>query len=247
MSHWIEGQIVAKRSWTDQLFSLQIDAAVEPFRAGQFTQLALDIDGERIGRPYSFVNGPDERPLEFHFITIPSGPLTDHLKHLKPGDSIWVARQPAGYFTLDSVADAKHLWMMATGTALGVFMSLLKDLRIWQRFERVCLVQAARTRAELAYQEEIRDYLGHYPGKFSWIPFVSRETTDFAIHDRIPAAIEDGRLAQAAGFELKPGDSQVMLCGNPGMVRDTTRILETRGFTRNLRKQPGNITSEHYW
>jgi ferredoxin--NADP+ reductase len=38
-----------------------------------------------------------------------------------------------------------------------------------------------------------------------------------------------------------------MLCGNPDMVRDTTAALEERGFKRNRRKQPGQITIEAYW
>jgi ferredoxin/flavodoxin---NADP+ reductase len=247
MSHWVQGQIVGKRSWTDSLFSLRIDAPVEMFQAGQFTQLALDIDGERIGRPYSFVNAPDERPLEFHFITIPRGPLTDRLRHLDTGDMIWIAARPAGYFTLAGVRDAEHLWLMATGTALGVFLSLLKTGEIWRRFGRVILVHAARMRSELTYQEEILGFCAARPDRFTYVPFVSREDTGFAIRDRIPNAITDGRLEEAAGAPLRPDDSQVMLCGNPGMVRDTTRVLEARGFTRNLRKSPGNITSEHYW
>ncbi len=247
MSHWIEGRIVGKRSWTDNLFSLRIDAPVGDFTAGQFTQLALDIDGERIGRPYSFVNGPDERPLEFHFITIPRGPLTDRLQCLDTGDRIWISARPAGHFTLAGIRDAEHLWLMATGTALGVFLSLLKTDEIWQRFGRVILVHAARTLAELTYREEIEGFGARHPEQFDYVPFVSREETQFAIRDRIPNAIADGRLAAAADAPLHPSSSQVMLCGNPGMVRDTTRVLEERGFTRNLRKSPGNITSEHYW
>ncbi len=247
MANWVQGHIVGKRSWTDNLFSLQIDAPVEAFRAGQFTQLALDIDGERIGRPYSFVNGPDERPLEFHIITIPRGPLTDRLQHLGTGDTLWIAARPAGYFTLAGVADAKYLWLMATGTALGVFLSLLKTEDIWQRFDKVILVHAVRTRDELTYQEEIQGFRDRHPDRFTPVPFVSREDTGFAIRDRIPNAIRDGRLVEAAGTPLRPADCQVMLCGNPGMVRDTTVILESLGFTRNLRSKPGNITTEHYW
>ncbi|MBA3732423.1 MAG: ferredoxin--NADP(+) reductase, partial [Gammaproteobacteria bacterium] len=56
MSRWIEGRVIDNRRWTSQLYSLRIDAPVAPFKAGQFTRLGLDIDGERVGRPYSFVN-----------------------------------------------------------------------------------------------------------------------------------------------------------------------------------------------
>ena len=102
MNQWVEGKVVGKKQWTDNLYTLYIDAPLEPFRAGQFTQLALEIDGERIARPYSLVNAPEQRPLEFHFVTIPGGPLTDRLHSLDSGDSIEVQARPAGYFTLAS-------------------------------------------------------------------------------------------------------------------------------------------------
>lgn len=247
MNYWVEGRVVGKKHWTENLYSLTIDAPVEPFRAGQFTQLALDIEGERVARPYSFVNGPDERPLEFHFVAIPHGPLTDRLQSLAPGDRIWVAARASGYFTLSEVPDARHLWLLATGTALGVFISLLKTDELWSRFERVVLAHAARRAGELAYRDEIQGLGERYPGRLTYIPFVSREETDFAIRDRIPAAIADGRLEDRAGLKLDPNDTQVMICGNPDMVRDTIAVLETRGFRRNKRTTPGHITTEHYW
>jgi ferredoxin--NADP+ reductase len=247
MSHWVEGRVVGKHHWTDELYSLRIDAPVEAFRAGQFTRLALDIDGERVGRPYSYVNAPQERPLEFYFITIPHGPLTDRLRQLEPGDAIWVGARAGGYFTLDTVADARHLWLFASGTALGVFLSQLRTEEPWRRFPRIILVHAVRTADELAYREDIAGFAARHPGQFVYIPFVSREETTFALRGRIPEAILDGRLEQRAGARLQAGTCQVMICGNPDMVRDTTAVLEERGFKKNRRTDPGQITTENYW
>ena len=66
----------------------QVEADIAPFRAGQFTRLALEIDGEMVARPYSFVNGPDNPLHEFYFITVPDGPLTRELVRLQPGDGL---------------------------------------------------------------------------------------------------------------------------------------------------------------
>jgi ferredoxin--NADP+ reductase len=79
------------------------------------------------------------------------------------------------------------------------------------------------------------------------IPFVSREDTDFAIRGRVPAAIEDGRLEARTGLTLDAAQSQVMICGNPAMVRDTSAVLKERGMKKNLRRHPGHITTENYW
>ena len=62
MSRWVDGTVVNLRQWTDRLYSLQVEADIPPFKAGQFTRVALDIDGERVARPYSFVNAPDNPP-----------------------------------------------------------------------------------------------------------------------------------------------------------------------------------------
>ncbi|MGB5676112.1 MAG: ferredoxin--NADP(+) reductase, partial [Gemmatimonadota bacterium] len=71
MSKWVEGTVVRLQQWTPKLYSIQLDADIAPFAAGQFTRLALEIDGEMVARPYSFVNGPDNPLHEFYFITVP--------------------------------------------------------------------------------------------------------------------------------------------------------------------------------
>ena len=247
MGKWVEGTVVRLRRWTDEHYSLQLTADIAPFTAGQFTRLALDIDGERVARPYSFVNAPDNPLLEFYFILVADGPLTHHLINLKPGDTVFIAPRGAGFFVLDEVPAADYLWMLSTGTAIGPFLSILETDAVWQRFRKIVLVHAVRTVAELTYRDEIERLLAQHPDQLQMIPFVSREQTDDAISGRVPQAIEDGRLEARAGIPLNAATSQVMICGNPAMVRDTTQVLETRGMKKNRRREPGHITTEQYW
>ena len=247
MSEWVEGRVVENRRWTDELHSLFIEADVEPFVAGQFTRLALDVDGERIARPYSFVNAPGSRPLEFYFITVPKGPLSERLYALPEGASIWVARRPAGHFTLQQVADAESLWMLATGTALGVFLSILRTEEPWRRFRRVVLVHGVRRPDEQTYGEVLDEIARAHPGQFQVIHSVTRPEGVSRPEERITAMIEDGRLEAEAGTALSPDTSQVMICGSPQMVTDTVALLETKGFRKNRSREPGQITTEKYW
>ncbi len=60
MTDWLKGTLVERRQWTEDLFSLRFAAPLADFKAGQFIRIALDIDGERVGRPYSLVNAPGE-------------------------------------------------------------------------------------------------------------------------------------------------------------------------------------------
>lgn len=247
MSKFVQGTVAGKRRWTERLYSLQVDAEIASFQAGQFTKLALDINGDVVGRPYSFINAPGETPLEFYFILVQGGLLTQRMAVLEVGDVVWVAPQAAGFLTLSEVPDAKHLWLLSTGTGIGPFLSILKTEEPWRRFERIVLVHAVRHADELAYGETIRDFAQQHGEQFHFVPFVSREKKDFALQARIPEAIADGRLEARAGVALAPENSQVMLCGNPDMVRDTTEVLLVRGFKKNRRQDPGHITQESYW
>jgi len=244
---WCEGTVTELKPWTDQLYSLRVDASVNPFTAGQFTKLGLMVGDEFIERPYSYVNAPDERPLEFYFITVPDGPLTQRLVKLRPGDPVYVMRKAAGFLTLNEVPDAKHLWLLSTGTGIGPFLSILKTPEPWRRFERVVLVHAVRKAAELSFRDTIDALAERHPEQFTYVPFVSREDTDFAIRDRIPGALAAGTLEARAGIEITPEQSQVMICGNPAMVKDTSDALKARGLERNRRRAPGHITVENYW
>jgi ferredoxin--NADP+ reductase len=193
------------------------------------------------------VNSPDSRPLEFYYIEVPNGQFTTNLSTLKSGDEILVAPKAHGFMTLDMLPQSKHLWMLATGTGVGPFLSILATDKPWIRFERVILVYAVRHVSELSYQTRIAQIFSQHSKQFSFIPFVSRETVDLSLTGRIPQAILDGRLQMHAGIEFSADNSQVMICGNPQMVRDTSNVLIGRGLKKHHRFDPGHITIENYW
>ena len=247
MSNWVQGKVVENKHWTDRLYSLHIKAKIDPFIAGQYGRLGLDIGDQIVGRPYSFVNAPDENIYEFYSITVPKGPLSPRLCALQGGDSVWIDRRVNGFFTLDEVPDGKDIWMLATGTALGPFLSILKSKEVWERFENIVLVHAVRYKKELAYSGTIQIFREKFKDRFRMIPFVSREATNFALAGRIPAAIQNGALENRIGLHFRADSSQVMICGNPDMLADTRDALKEKGLKKNLRRSPGQITTENYW
>jgi len=246
MQTWVEGTVIETIRWNEELYSVRIDAPVRAFEAGQFIKIGLDIGGERVGRAYSYVNAPHERPIEIHFNTVPEGPLSPRLAAMQAGDRVWVTAEPNGYLTLAEAPDRPHLWLLATGTAIGPFLSILKTAAPWQRYERIVLVHAVRRVADLGYRELVDELLERHPGQLRFVPFVSRETTEFALAGRIPQAIEDGRLEAQAGLRLSPDESTVMICGNAGMIGDTLKVLEGRGLRRHRRREPGHVITEKY-
>jgi len=247
MAKWIQGTVVDNIHWTENLFSLKIDADVDSFTAGQFTSLALEIDGVRVARPYSYLSSPNQQPLEFFFYTAIDGILSNALVKLKAGDTVWVKQQSNGFFVLNEIPESEELWMLGTGTGVAPFFSILNTDEPWQRFEKIVLVHAVRTEADLRYREEITALQEKYASRLLFQAFVSREEIPGTINGRVPAAIEDGSLENALNLKLDVAKSQIMLCGNPDMVKDTVEILKARGFAKNRRRTPGHITVENYW
>ena len=238
---WLTTKVVENRHWTDTLFSLRVEGAELNFQAGQFVRIALDIGGQRVARAFSFVNPPHDPTLEFYGVIVPEGPLSPRLAKLRPGDSLYVAGNPAGFLVLREVPDAETLWLVSTGTGLAPFLSILRTETPWQRFKNIVVVHAVRHANELAYREVIRGTRARY------VSFVSREAAAGALSGRIPAAITDGRLEKAAGVALEPRTSHVMLCGNPQMLRDAQAALAARGMRKHRRRTPGHITVESFW
>jgi ferredoxin--NADP+ reductase len=247
MTQWFETEVVENRHWTESLFTLRVEGAPLAFEAGQFVRIALDIHGERVARPFSMVNAPSDPVLEFYGIVVPEGPLSPRLARLRAGERLLVASNPAGFLVLSEIPDADVLWLMSTGTGIAPFISMLRAGTPWQRFKHVVLVHAVRHAQELTYRDDIEKARAAQGSRFVYVPVVSREDLPRALRGRIPALLNDGRLEGAAGLKLAPAGSQVMLCGNPDMLKDTSAALVGRGLRKNRRRTPGQITVESFW
>lgn len=246
MTDWLQGTIIERRQWTDGLFSLRFEAPLGEFKAGQFVRVALDIDGERVGRPYSLVNAPHEPLLEIYFNVVKGGPLTPHLAALEPGDTLWLSNTANGFMTLDELPEAKHLWLLATGTGIGPFLSILKTDAPWSRFERIVLGHSVQHARELAYRDLIDSLLEAHGEQLRYVPLVTRESMAGALSQRIPATLASGALEARAGIRMTAETSHVMLCGNSAMITDVTEELAKRAMHRHRRREPGHITTEKY-
>jgi ferredoxin--NADP+ reductase len=240
--------------WSPSLFSLRCsrDSGFR-FRAGQFARLGVQkADGTVVWRAYSMVSAPHDEFLEFFSIVVPGGEFTSELSRLKAGDSLLVDRQAYGFLTLDRFADGRDLWLLASGTGLAPFLSILQDFEVWQRFERIVLVYSARTAGELAYQSLIHgledlEHLTEYAGKLTYLPLVTREQAPGCLHGRITTLLTSGELERGAGLSLNPEHSRLMLCGNPQMIDDTRQLLKQRDLQLSLTRRPGQVAVENYW
>jgi ferredoxin--NADP+ reductase len=246
MSQWQAATIQSNHAWHAGLFSLRIKAPDFAFKAGQFIRLGIDdANGERLSRAYSLVNAPGDAQLETVIAEVPNGALSPQLNRLKAGDPVWISQPASGFFTLHEVPDGDTLWMLATGTGIGPYLSMLKTDSPWQRFRKVILVHGVRAQADLCYRETLLALQQSQP-QFVYQPVLTREPGPDSLAGRIPALIDSGELEHAAEAPFNDS-SQVMLCGNPAMIRDAREALATKGLRKHLRRAPGHITVEQYW
>ena len=246
-----EERVLRVHHWNERLFSFTTtrDPGLR-FRSGHFVMMGLEVDGRPLLRAYSVASAHWEDHLEFYSIKVPNGPLTSRLARIRPGDPVLVSRKPTGTLVLGNLSPGRRLYLLGTGTGLAPFMSLIRDPEVYERFEEVVVVHGVRTVSELGYSDYIRHELPaneligeEVRAKLRYYPTVTREP--FEHQGRITQLIEDGRLAADLGMPaLAPDDDRVMICGSTPMLRDTTAILEERGFREGNSGEAGHYVIE---
>lgn len=223
------------------------------FTAGQFARMGVRTErGNLVWRAYSMVSSPFDEFLDFFSIVVPDGEFTSVLSQLKVGDELLIEKQPQGFLTLDRFVDGRDLWMLATGTGVAPFLSILQDFSVWERFEQIVLVYSVRKEAELAYQDLLqelltREYIAPYAHKLKFVPVVTREAREGRLNQRITELLVNGQLEQAADLAITPEHSRVLICGNPEMVDETRKLLRQRDLQLSLTRRPGQVAVENYW
>jgi ferredoxin--NADP+ reductase len=237
--------------WTDRLFSFRCTRAPAlRFTSGQFTMIGLMVEGKPLTRAYSMVSPAWEEHLEFLSIKVPNGPLTSRLQHIRVGERVLIGQKPVGTLVPENLLPGRNLWLLATGTGLAPFMSLIRDPEIYDRYERVILAHTVRQVAELAYRELITQELPRHEllgemvaEKLIYLPAVTREP--FPVQGRITTRLEQGQAEREAGVApLSPEHDRVMICGSEAMNADCKALLEARGFVEGSNSAPGTYVVE---
>ena len=170
-----------------------------------------------------------------------------HCKELKNGDQINIGPNGNGFLILNEIPEVENIWMLATGTGIGPYLSILRTEESWNKFKKVVLVHAVRYANELTYQKTISELKDKYGERFIYVTYVSREDTQIHLKEEFLKVLLVAHFKQKTGIEILPSNSHVMLCGNPDMVKDTTIQLKNIGLKKHRRSSPGHITTENYW
>ena len=240
---------------------------IREFKAGQYVVLGLpgsaprcpESDAEEtappadrfIRRAYSIASSSIEREyVEFYVVLVESGALTPRLFALKSGDRLSLGRKVTGTFTLDRVADDQHVVLIATGTGLAPYISMLRSRLLYTREAQVAVLQGARHSWDLGYRNELalveRDH-----ANFTYIPSITRPAEEKTLWQGEIGRMQEiwlrDLLRERWGFSASPDNTHVLLCGNPAMIDTMVEILGKQGYREHTKKSPGNVHFERYW
>jgi ferredoxin--NADP+ reductase len=251
MANLITERVTSVHHWTDTLFSFTTSR--DPgfrFKNGHFTMIGLQNEGRPLLRAYSIVSANYESELEFFSIKVPDGPLTSRLQHVQVGDEVFVSTKPTGTLIVDHLLPGRNLYLLSTGTGLAPFMSIIKDPEAYEAYDKIILTHGVRHVSDLAYETFITEELpnNEFFGdvvreKLVYYPSVTREP--FRNQGRLTDLMASGKLYEDVGLaEIDPDVDRFMLCGSPGMLKDTCEILDARGFREARHGEQGHYVIE---
>jgi ferredoxin-NADP reductase len=220
-------------------FTISLDAVAPAFLPGQYVSLGLRDGDLFLQRPYSIASPPgDPGPLEFFIRRVSGGALTSRLWEAQPGTRVHVG-PPKGLFRLDA-GDPRDRLLVAAGTGLAPFLSILGNCCRRQTASPVLLLHGASHASELGFCERI---LGWQTAgiALAYVPTVSRPGVGATSSWRGRVGRVESLLADiAAERVLTPRGTVAYLCGNPGMIEACREILAARGFG------PADVRIESY-
>ncbi len=243
--------VLEVQHWNDTLFSFKTtrDQGFR-FKNGHFTMIGLEVEGRPLLRAYSIASANYEENLEFFSIKVQDGPLTSRLQKIQPGDQIYISHKPTGTLLTDFLLPGRNLYLLATGTGLAPFMSIIKDPEVYAQYDKVILVHGVRYVSELAYQSEIQQELPNneffgdmVSQQLIYYPTVTRES--YINQGRITNLMHEGTLFDDIGLP-RPNldDDRFMLCGSPAMLKDLTALLDGWGFNETRKGILGQYVIE---
>ena len=242
------------------------DGPLFDFKPGQFAVLGLPGSAARvpeagpeeppvaadklIRRAYSIASSSvEKRYLEFYLILVTSGQLTPRLFALPHGGKLFLGPKGSGLFTLNRVPPEKDVVLVATGTGLAPYVSMLRTMLITESKRRFVVLHGARYSWDLGYRGELES-LSRVRPNFTYIPSITRPEQDTHFHGRtgrIQQLLEQGVVQEESRVALDPARTEVFLCGNPEMVCAAKVWLQARGFATGHGKIPGTVHVEEYW
>ena len=152
-------------------------------------------------------------------------------------------------FTLDKVPPEQDLVLLATGTGLAPYMSVIRTELVAGLKRKFIVAHGARMSSDLGYRGELEGLSRQWPNVV-YAAAITRPCKDptWSGHTgRLQELFHRGVLDELAGERISPRRFDVFLCGHPGMIETVGALMAERGFVKGTARDPGNLHVEEYW
>lgn len=222
--------IIENRQLTDDVYELLLEPTKElNFKAGQFINIRIEDKMPPCFRAYSIASAPDKNKLAICFKLITNGRGSNWLVSRPVGTTLTFLG-PAGNLFINPSAK-KHL-LIATGTGIAPFKSIVEDELAKKTTDEMFLIFGVRNMKNIFYQD-------HFDK-------LSKENPNFKFQITLSQAEEgwsgnQGRVTELLNkLELDTINTEAYICGLKEMVDDVKTLLIAKGFSEK------NINFEKY-
>ena len=210
-----------------------------PFNPGQYATLGLvGLEDKLVQRPMSISSSADRLDeYEFFIRLVEGGEFTPLLWERRVGDPINI-KGAKGRFVLQD--DGRTGVLVASGTGLAPFMSMIETLRDRGQTRDLVLLHGVSHDYDLAWRSQLEALAGTGSFPVRYAGTVSRPQNCpswTGLTGRVEAIVE-GQLEQHG---LTPENATIYLCGNPDMIEAVEAMASARGFP------PEQVRKELYW
>ncbi|MCD2179496.1 benzoate 1,2-dioxygenase electron transfer component BenC [Rhizobium sp. C1] len=204
----------------DAAYVVELDvddpASAAAFLPGQYVNIAVPQSGQT--RSYSFSSAPGDARVSFLIKTIPGGLMSSWLAKASAGERLQLTG-PLGSFYLREVQ--RPLLLLAGGTGLAPFLSMLEELARAACKEKIHLVYGVTRDLDLVLIDQIAAFRERLPS-FSFTTVVADAASG---HPR------KGWVTQHMPQDgLLDGEFDTYLCGPPPMVEAVRRYFDEKGL-----------------
>ena len=242
----LEETVTEVKHWSSKTFTFKTTRnSGFRFNNGEFVMLGIEHNGKKIVRAYSMASANYEQHLEWLSIKIDDGRLTSRLQHIEVGDKIIMNSKSTGSLVIDYLKPGRNLYLIATGTGLAPFLSIIKDLELYDRFNKVILTHTVRKPEELVY----RKYLENFNEEFNYVTkgnFTYFNTLTQAVWPRtgrITTWIIQNKL-QIIDDKIDYEVDRFMVCGSQGLNQDMIVHFESKEMKEGNTRLVGDFVVE---
>lgn len=209
---------IISETWDCKTFILKAKdgETLAPFKAGQYVNVFVEIDGERVSRAYSLSSSPKQAREGEYRITVKAvhnGLVSNYLLGtLDVGEELIVS-SPMGNLTYNPLRDEQHIVGIAGGSGITPFYSLAQAIIDGDENCILTIFYGAKKEDDIIFLEQLDDIVSK-TNKVKVIYVLSNESNSKYEHGYITKEIIDKYVEAKSSFFMSGPENMYTFLSN---------------------------------